>query len=67
MTHKVGHDIVLEGINKGKIKMPPLPKVWRHTTPPSRKKIAEAKRSERNRKKTAEAKRAERKIWGGSN
>jgi len=66
MTHKVGHDIVVEGINKGKIKMPPLPKVWRHTTPPSRKKKSEGV-LERKKKKVREAREAEEKIWGSAN
>ena len=66
MTHKVGHDIWVEGINKGKIKMPPLPKVWRDTIPPSRHKKSEGV-LERKKKKVRGAREAEKKIWGLAN
>lgn len=65
MTHKVGHDIWVEGINKGKIKMPPLPKVWRDTTPPLRIKKSEGVLERKKKKKAKEAKKAEHRLWGG--
>ena len=67
MTHKVDHDIWVRGINKGKIKMPPLPKVWRDTTPPLRLKKSEGVLERKKRRKTEDAKRAEKKVWGGAN
>jgi len=71
MSHKVKHDIWVEGINKGKIKMPPLPKVWRDTTPPLRRRksegMLERRKREKAKHKLAEVRRAERRLWGGSN
>ena len=67
MTHKVGHDIWVEGINKGKIKMPPLPGSYRGEKMPGRfkPKKSEGILERKKRKKAGEARKAERKLWGG--
>ena len=54
MSHKVEHDLWVEGINKGRIKMPPLPDVWRDTTPPLRFEQPTEGLLERRRKRKAE-------------